>query len=252
MTNLPPELRAHGHHPLVRIAGSIAGDTRAAPADCTPAHAQPLPQACLARMLTGVLLAGAGAIAFSCKAIIVRLAYRYGVDAVTTIMYRTLFALAAVPGTVAWWSSRDKPRSTRRTGTLFGLGFCGYYLASFAGFRGPAIHRGANLERLILYLNPTIVLLAGTLLFKSRASLAQWLALGVSCIGVLLVFGSATCTRQARTSRWVQSWSSAAPVELRIYLVYSGEIVRRLGALRVTGLAHQHCLRPLHCAVFHL
>jgi len=43
--------------------------------------------------LSGLLLAAAGAIAFSGKAIIVKLSYLYGVDAVTVIMYRMLFAL---------------------------------------------------------------------------------------------------------------------------------------------------------------
>jgi len=41
----------------------------------------------------GILLALSGAIAFSGKAIIVKLSYRYGVDAVTVITYRMLFAL---------------------------------------------------------------------------------------------------------------------------------------------------------------
>ncbi|MES3012404.1 MAG: EamA/RhaT family transporter, partial [Pseudomonadota bacterium] len=41
----------------------------------------------------GLALASIGAIAFSGKAIIVKLAYRHGVDAVTLIMYRMLFAL---------------------------------------------------------------------------------------------------------------------------------------------------------------
>jgi hypothetical protein len=41
----------------------------------------------------GLVLASLGAIAFSGKAIIVKLAYRYGVDAITLIMLRMLFAL---------------------------------------------------------------------------------------------------------------------------------------------------------------
>ncbi len=41
----------------------------------------------------GLTLAAVGAIAFSGKAIIVKLAYRHGVDAVTLIMLRMLFAL---------------------------------------------------------------------------------------------------------------------------------------------------------------
>ena len=42
---------------------------------------------------TGLLLAAAGSIAFSGKAIIVKLAYRHGVDAVTVVAWRMLLAL---------------------------------------------------------------------------------------------------------------------------------------------------------------
>lgn len=49
------------------------------------------------RFTTGLLLALLGSIAFSGKAIIVKLAYRYGVDAVTLLMYRMLFALPFLP-----------------------------------------------------------------------------------------------------------------------------------------------------------
>ena len=53
-------------------------------------------QAARKNVATGLLLALFGAIAFSGKAIIVKLAYRHGVDAVTLIMYRMLFALAVI------------------------------------------------------------------------------------------------------------------------------------------------------------
>src|SRR5690349_3069927 len=139
-------------------------------------------------LLTGMLLAGAGAIAFSCKAIIVKLAYRYGVDAVTTIMYRMLFALPLFVA-LSWWAGRGKPPLTARDyGTLTGLGFCGYYLASFMDFAGLQ-YISASLERLILYLNPTLVLALGFVLFKRKVTRAQLIALGVSYAGVLLVFG---------------------------------------------------------------
>ena len=64
-------------------------------------------------MTTGLLLALFGSIAFSGKAIIVKLAYRYGVDAVTLIMFRMLFALP-VFAVMAWWASRGKAALTRR------------------------------------------------------------------------------------------------------------------------------------------
>ena len=58
-----------------------------------PRSGAPAPQRPRAALWPGLALAMAGSIAFSGKAIIVKLAYRYGVDAVTLIMYRMLFAL---------------------------------------------------------------------------------------------------------------------------------------------------------------
>ncbi|MFC4310769.1 DMT family transporter [Steroidobacter flavus] len=184
-------------------------------------------------VLTGVLLAAGGAIAFSCKAIIIKLAYRHDVDAVTTIMYRMLFALPLFLA-LSWWSGRNKPApSAQEWRTLFGLGFCGYYLASYLDFAGLQ-YISANLERLILYLNPTIVLLAGKLLFKTEVSRRQWLALGVSYIGVLVVFAHDLRTGPDIAFGALLVFGSA--ISYAIYLVYSGQLVRRLGAMRVTGL----------------
>ena len=76
-------------------------------------------------MLGGLLLAAAGSIAFSGKAIIVKLAYRYGVDAVTLLMYRMLFALPFF-ALMAWWAGRGKAALTRRDMVgIAGLGFTG-------------------------------------------------------------------------------------------------------------------------------
>src|ERR1700693_3238205 len=127
----------------------------------------------------GLLLAACGAISFSGKAIIVKLAYRYGVDAVTLIMYRMLFALPLFL-ILAWWSGRGKPPLTWRDArAVAGLGFCGYYLSSFLDFAGLR-YISASLERLILYLNPTLVLGLGILLFKRKVSRRQVAALAMS------------------------------------------------------------------------
>ncbi len=183
----------------------------------------------------GLALAVGGAIAFSGKAIIVKLAYRYGVDAVTLIMYRMLFALPMFVA-LSWWAGRGKPPLTRRDMvTVVGLGFSGYYLASFLDFAGLA-YVTASLERLILYLNPTLVLLLGFVLFRRAVSRRQLVALGVSYCGVLLVFGQEVTLAGAHVALGaLLVFASAA--SYAVYLVYSGEEVKRLGALRLTGLA---------------
>jgi len=186
-------------------------------------------------VLPGLLLAVTGSIAFSGKAIIVKLAYRYGVDAVTLIMYRMLFALPMFV-LLSWWAGRGKPALTRRDViTIAGLGFSGYYLASFLDFAGLQ-YISASLERLILYLNPTLVLALGYFLFKREVTRRQLIALAVSYAGVLLVFGHEVKLQGAHVALGtLLVFGSAA--SYAVYLAYSGEEVKRLGALRLTGLA---------------
>ncbi|MEO8155152.1 MAG: DMT family transporter [Rhizobacter sp.] len=183
----------------------------------------------------GLLFAILGAVAFSGKAIIVKLAYRYGVDAVTLIMYRMLFALPMFL-LLSWWSGRGKAGLTRRDWlTVCGLGFSGYYLASFLDFVGLQ-YISAGLERLILYLNPTLVLGLGVLLFKQKVTRTQLISLSVSYCGVLLVFGHEV-TLQGSHVALGAALVFGSMVSYALYLIYSGEEVKRLGALRLTGLA---------------
>jgi len=193
-------------------------------------------QAAAQRVLwPGFVMAILGAVAFSGKAIIVKLAYRYGVDAVTLIMYRMLFALPMFL-LLSWWSGRGKPALTRRDWVVVsGLGFSGYYLASFLDFAGLQ-YITAGLERLILYLNPTLVLALGVVLFKQKVTRRQLISLAVSYCGVLLVFGHEV-TLLGRDVALGAALVFASVVSYAIYLVYSGEEVKRLGALRLTGLA---------------
>lgn len=186
-------------------------------------------------VLPGLLLASVGAIAFSGKAIIVKLAYRYGVDAVTLIMYRMLFALP-IFALMAWWASRGQSALTRHDWLgVLGLGFSGYYLASFLDFAGLA-YISASLERLILYLNPTLVVLLGLLLYRRRIEHRQALGMAISYAGVLLAFGHEIGQVGADAALGaVLVFLSACAYAL--YLVFSGELVRRLGALRLVGLA---------------
>ena len=183
----------------------------------------------------GLLLATFGSIAFSGKAIIVKLAYRYGVDAVTLIMYRMLFALPFF-AVMAWWASRGKASLSRKDwlGVLW-LGFTGYYLASFLDFAGLAFI-SASLERLILYLYPTLVLLMGLVLYQRRIRVRQLIGMAISYCGVVLVFGH-EITLQGTDAAWGALLVFLSAVSYAVYLVCCGELVGRLGALRLVGLA---------------
>ena len=186
-----------------------------------------------------MLLALAGAIAFSGKAIIVKLSYRYGVDAVTVIMYRMLFALPFFVA-MAWWASRQphalaNPLSRRDLLAISGLGFLGYYLASFLDFLGLQTIT-ASLERLILYLNPTLVMLLSAAIYKHRLQARRVWAMAISYGGVLVVFAHEV----SFSGEGVVTGSAfvlASALSYALYLMFSGQMVKRIGALRLVGLA---------------
>ncbi|RYF25413.1 MAG: DMT family transporter [Comamonadaceae bacterium] len=192
-------------------------------------------QAASKNIAIGYALAFFGAIAFSAKAIIIKLAYRHGVDAVTLIMYRMLFALP-IFAVMAWWASRGKPPLTSRDWLgVAGLGITGYYLASFLDFAGLA-YISASLERLILYLNPTLVVLLGWAMYGRGIRWGQMVGMGISYCGVILVFGQEANLQGSHVAFGVLLVFLSA-VSYAVYLVYSGELVKRLGSLRLVGLA---------------
>jgi drug/metabolite transporter (DMT)-like permease len=187
------------------------------------------------RLQAGLALAAFGAIAFSGKAIIVKLAYRHGVDAVTLLMYRMLFALPLFAA-LAWWGGRGRPALKGRDWlAVLGLGFSGYYLASYLDFAGLQ-YITASLERLVLYLNPTLVLLLGWLLLGRQVKAKQAGAMAISYAGIALVFGH-ELRLEGRDVLLGTALVFASALSYAVYLVYSGQVVGRVGSLRLTGAA---------------
>ena len=211
--------------------------------------------------LSGLFLAAAGAIAFSGKAIIVKLSYVYGVDAVTVIMYRMLFALPFFIAMGLWAErqavARENPLTRRDVLSIVGLGFVGYYLSSYLDFLGLQ-YITASLERLILYLNPTLVVLLGWALYKKPIQPIRMLAMAVSYSGVLLVFAHELTLSGANVALGSALILGSA-ITYAVYLIFSGQLVQRMGSLRLVGWATSVAcvccivqfvlLRPLSAAV---
>ena len=148
--------------------------------------------------------------------------------------------LVALPFFVlmAWWVRRDTQRFRLRGSDrwkIVGLGFSGYYLASFLDFAGLE-YITATLERLILYLTPTLVLLIGVVLFRRKPAGRQMLALAISYLGVALAFAhDMEAGGDGIALGGVLVFLSA--LSYASYLVGSGEVVARVGAVRLTAYA---------------
>lgn len=195
------------------------------------------------QFLIGLGIAIGGAILFSAKAIVAKLIYRYDVDAVTLIAFRMLFSLPIFAAVAYWKRCSSAPIDTRDGVRIVILGLLGYYLSSFLDFLGLQ-YISAGLERLILFLTPTFVLLMSMYFLGKKIGVREWLALGTSYFGIVLAFAHDV---QGGGENVLLGGALVLGSALcyAVYLLLSGELVLRVGAVRL--VAYAMCVSSVAC-----
>ncbi len=193
--------------------------------------------------LIGLAIAITGAVLFSTKAIVAKLIYRYHVDAVTLIAFRMLFSLPFFAAVAIWKARTSAPLTNHERGRIVVLGLIGYYLSSVLDFLGLQ-YISAGLERLTLFMTPSFVLIFSFFLFKRKITKLEWIALITSYSGMVLVF-----IHDAKTGGDNVALGCAlvlgSAISYALYMIFSGELVRRVGALRL--VAYAMCVSTVAC-----
>ena len=194
-----------------------------------------------------------GVVFFSAKAVLVKMAYQYHVEAIPLLLFRMTFALP-VYLVVALIKRPANPQMIQKKdyGWIVVFGFIGYYLASLFDFLGLEYIK-ASLERIILFVYPTLVILLSWLFMKKRPSRLQVLAIGISYLGILVTFYD-----ELEISGNMDSILLGAGLVLLSALTYAGYIVGsgwlipKFGAVAFTSYAmiiSSMCIF-IHFAVF--
>jgi drug/metabolite transporter (DMT)-like permease len=185
---------------------------------------------------SGVTFAILGAGLFAFKAIFVKLAYRYGVDAETLLALRMGYAL---PFFVAMGISvsRSQPMAltARDWAMLVLLGVLGYYLASYLDFLGLR-YVTAALERLILFIYPTLVLVLSAIFFKKPITRQAVIPMVLCYLGIVLAV-SHDFSVGGENVLHGGLLVFGSTLSYALYLMLSGEEVHRLGSTRVAAFA---------------
>jgi drug/metabolite transporter (DMT)-like permease len=187
--------------------------------------------------LSGVLLVLLAAVGFSAKAIFVKLAYRYGVDSISLLSLRMLFSLPFFL-LMAWWAGRNQTAARLTQGDwklVVAMGIAGYYLSSLLDFLGLQFI-SAGLERLILFLYPTFVLLIAAIFFKQGFTRRDIASLLLSYAGVVFVFFHDVQSGQKNVLLG-SLLVLASALTYAIYFIGSGRIVGKIGSLRYSAYA---------------
>lgn len=180
------------------------------------------------------------AISFSAKAIIIKLAYRYEVDSISLLTLRMIFALPFFLS-IAWYakppkSAHDLKLSVRDWLEIVIYGLLGYYFASMFDFMGLQ-YVTAALERLILYIYPTIVLVLSALIFRKKISLTQVVALILTYVGISIAFLDGNDLLAGKNVPWGSFLIFLSALAYAVYLLGTASLLPRLGTLRYTSLA---------------
>jgi drug/metabolite transporter (DMT)-like permease len=194
------------------------------------------------QVIFGYLFVLLGAFGFSAKAVLVKLAYTYSyqLDAITLMVLRMAISLPFFLA-VAVWSANDSARindAQRLSGQdwlmIFGLGLLGYYIASFLDFAGLQ-YISASLERLILFLYPTMVVLFTAALQRRAINRHQALALALSYVGMILVFVDNMASIASSGLLLGSALVLSSAVAYAFFLMGSGMMVKRIGSTRFTA-----------------
>ena len=186
----------------------------------------------------GIALAVLAALGFSFKAIFVKLAYAAAaVDAVTLLTLRMTFALPIALWASLWLCRAAPPLSRNDWGLLLALGVLGYYGASILDFIGLQ-YISAALERLILFIYPTLTVLIGVLFMGKALEKRQVAALALSYAGIGLAFAhDLQVTDDMHAVLLGGAFIFGSALSYALYSAGAEVAIRRLGTLRFAALA---------------
>jgi drug/metabolite transporter (DMT)-like permease len=189
-------------------------------------------------VLFGSICVLMSAFLFAIKAILIKKAY--GIDA--SLSAPTLLALRMVSAlpfflVIAYFSPKPLEKTTAQDWTILLIaGLVGYYLASILDFIGLTFI-SASLERIILFLYPTLTVLMMAVLYKRPIHMRVIMAIILSYGGTLTVM-QGEGTQNNPTGVWAGSlFVFASAFAYALYLVMTPTLIRRFGSWRFTGLA---------------
>ncbi|MEO9572262.1 MAG: DMT family transporter [Polaribacter sp.] len=185
----------------------------------------------------GIFLGILGIVLFSSKAVMVKIAYKYNVDAITMLLLRMLFSFPFyVVIAYLYRNKKQEIKITKKDYTwvvVFGL--VGYYLASYFDFVGLSYIK-ASLERIILFVYPTIVILLNKLFFKQPITKIQAIAIFLSYLGIVIAF-SDEVDISGNNVYLGGFFILLSAVTYASYLVGSGWLIPKFGVVKFTAYA---------------
>lgn len=190
------------------------------------------------KFILGSSLVFIGAVCFSAKAVIVKLAYAYAVDPVSLLALRMLFSLPFFIAIGVIFNRKQKVGKVSLPDwwNIILLGIVGYYLSSLFDFLGLR-YTTASLERLILFIYPTLVVVIVAIVYRKRIAKRQYFALALTYIGIFIAFAFDVALLEQPNLVLGAGLIFCSAITYAIYLIGSGKMIPKVGTIRFTAYA---------------
>lgn len=186
----------------------------------------------------GFMLALGSAALFSLKSIVVKLGLADGASVEVLMLWRMTFALPVYLA-VGLYSLKQQAPSRRPSLRLFaiaaGLGVLSYYVCTWLDFSGMR-YISAQLERMVLFTYPILTALLAKVLLGERFTRQHALALVLSYVGVLVVFG-AEVQGIGADAGWGIGLVFGAALLFAFYIIFAKPVIHQLGSRLFTCIA---------------
>jgi drug/metabolite transporter (DMT)-like permease len=188
----------------------------------------------------GAALVVIGSVLFAGKAVLVRYNYiHFKVDTVPLLALRMLFS-APFYAVILYFQNRKQSEVPKLTGKewlwMLAIGLVGYYLASFFDFWGLK-YITASVERLILFIYPTLVVIISAIFLKKTIYKIQYIALIITYLGVAVSFIPDLQMGLQKDLIIGSTLVFLSSLTYALYLIGSGEMIPKIGSLRFTCYA---------------
>lgn len=185
----------------------------------------------------GIFIGIVGIVLFSSKAVMVKLAYKYNVDAITILLLRMLFSFPFYIIIAYVYRNENAAIKTTKKEYIWVVffGVVGYYLASLFDFIGLTYIK-ASLERIILFVYPTVVILLNRIFLKQAITKIQATAIFLSYLGIVIAF-SDEVTISGNSTYLGGFFVILSAITYASYLVGSGWLIPKFGVMKFTAYA---------------
>ncbi|MEO1525868.1 MAG: DMT family transporter [Planctomycetota bacterium] len=189
--------------------------------------------------VSGLFLAAVGTLLFALKSIFIKLAFDLGASPTLLLTLRMLLALPFY-AFVLWrlWPIEvdGKPMDRGLLIRALGLGFLGYYLASYLDLCGLA-YVSAQMERLTLFVYPAIIAILAAMFLGERLTVRIVVAIALCWSGVFVMYW--------REREWITGSNvglgvalvAGAALSYSFYVLFAKPTMLKMGSRQFTSLA---------------